>query len=140
MPRALVLILTFIHTYRYIDIHTHTHARMHAYTRACMHACIRARIHTLALASTPASQHTHADAGLMHASMHTYRWAVSLVLSRSFEVNLSDEKALVIIPVVDMLNHKSFPAHSSSVTFDNEANELVVHAREASDAGAEVGV
>ena len=105
-----------------------------------MHACIRARIHTLALASTPASQHTHADTGLMHASMHTYRWAVSLVLSRSFEVNLSDEKALVIIPVVDMLNHKSFPAHSSSVTFDNEANELVVHAREASDAGAEVGV
>lgn len=39
-----------------------------------------------------------------------FRWAVSLVLSRSFEVALGDEKSLAIIPLVDYLNHKAFPS------------------------------
>ena len=37
-----------------------------------------------------------------------FRWAVSLVLSRSFEVTLGDDKRLAIIPLVDYLNHKPF--------------------------------
>eukprot|EP00802_Teleaulax_amphioxeia_P024123 Tamp_24783.p1 GENE.Tamp_24783~~Tamp_24783.p1 ORF type:complete len:200 (+),score=36.30 Tamp_24783:343-942(+) len=67
-----------------------------------------------------------------------FRWAVSLVLSRSFEVTLGDEKVLVIIPLVDYLNHKPFTSQTSSVSFDDETQEFRVFAREATDAGGEV--
>jgi len=38
-----------------------------------------------------------------------FEWAVSLVLSRSFAIALSDEPTLVILPLVDLFNHVRAP-------------------------------
>jgi hypothetical protein len=71
-------------------------------------------------------------------SSELFRWAVAIVLSRSFEVTIGGEKRLAIIPLVDYLNHKPFSSHTSSVSFDEEAGEFRVSAREHTPAGGQV--
>lgn len=60
-----------------------------------------------------------------------FRRCVSLVLSRAFEVMINDEKHLVILPVVDWLNHSSSLAPSPPpVSFDRDSSTFRVRAVE----------
>mmetsp|Transcript_7950 Transcript_7950/g.26640 ORF Transcript_7950/g.26640 Transcript_7950/m.26640 type:complete len:427 (-) Transcript_7950:395-1675(-) len=80
-----------------------------------------------------------------HFSQTLFRWAVSMVLSRSFEVEMYDKKTLVMIPMVDFLNHKpisssSSSSTSSSVQFDHQSMSFIVTAMEDYQAGEEVSI
>mmetsp|Transcript_69735 Transcript_69735/g.166945 ORF Transcript_69735/g.166945 Transcript_69735/m.166945 type:complete len:423 (-) Transcript_69735:127-1395(-) len=71
-------------------------------------------------------------------SPERFRWAVSLVLSRSFSVTLVDEPMLAVIPLVDLFNHVSLPGTSSSVSFDAKSSAFLIRAIQPSVPGAEV--
>lgn len=58
-----------------------------------------------------------------------FKRAVSMVLSRAFEVMINDDKHLVILPVVDWLNHSDdLPPSSVPVSFDRETSKFSVRA------------
>ena len=58
-----------------------------------------------------------------------FKRAVSMVLSRAFQVMINDDKHLVILPVVDWLNHSDdLPPASVPVSFDRETSIFNVRA------------
>jgi hypothetical protein len=58
-----------------------------------------------------------------------FKRAVSMVLSRAFQVMINDDKHLVILPVVDWLNHSDdLPPASVPVSFDRETSNFNVRA------------
>jgi hypothetical protein len=65
-----------------------------------------------------------------------FSWAVSMVDSRAARVNLFGQERLVLMPLVDLLNHRAVPCCSLGFEPDaGEAGQLVVRTKRAVEAG-----
>ena len=53
-------------------------------------------------------------------SYEEFKWALATVTSRSFEINVHGVETTVLVPMLDVLNHKNSP--NVSINFSNEAD------------------
>lgn len=80
----------------------------------------------------------HGDASAC-PSWERFVWAVSMVLSRAMNVDMSGEERLVLTPYVDLLNHRAYQASNARLSFElaeeGGGGRIVVRTRSAVAAG-----